>query len=204
MNRQILRLCVGLAAAGFCGCGPSPRLQALTPHSVVLAFGDSLTAGTGAAEGESYPAVLAGLLGCKVVNAGVPGEVSSDGAERLPGLLKRHAPNLVLLCHGGNDMLQNVSAAVIARNVQTMVEAAQRCGADVVLLGVPRPGLFLKAPPFYAEVAKTCSIPYEAKALSEILATRSLKSDPLHPNAEGYRKLAHRVAALVRKNGFSK
>lgn len=198
MNRRIVRLCVVLAAAGFCGCGPSPRLQALTPQSVILAFGDSLTAGTGAAENESYPAVLAGLLGCKVVNAGVPGEVSQDGAERLPGLLKRHKPALVLLCHGGNDMLQNVSDAVIARNVQTMVEAAQDVGADVVLLGVPRPGLFLKAPPFYAEVAETRRIPYEAKALSEILATRSLKSDTIHPNAEGYRELARRVAALIR------
>jgi len=204
MNGRVWRLCVGLAVAGLCGCGSSPRIQALTPRSVVLAFGDSLTAGTGAAENESYPAVLAGQLGCKVVNAGVPGEVSRDGLVRLPALLKQHKPNLVLLCHGGNDMLQNVSDAEIARNVQAMVEAAQDCGADVVLLGVPKPGLFLKAPSFYAEVAKTCGIPYEAKALSEILATRSLKSDTLHPNAEGYRKLADRVAALVRASRTGK
>ena len=193
--------CAWLIAVVLSGCGPAPRVRPLTPESVVLAFGDSLTAGTGADGNESYPAVLAGLLGCKVVNAGIPGETSPEGLDRLPEVLKQHKPDLVLLCHGGNDMLQKVNDEVITRNVRAMIEAAQGCGADVILLGVPRPGLFLRAPPFYAEVAESCKIPYEAKVLPEILSTRSLKSDAIHPNAEGYRKLAGRVAALIRKRG---
>ena len=189
-----------LLVAGCCGCGGLVRFTPLTSDSVVLAFGDSLTAGTGAEEEEAYPAVLASLLGCKVVNAGVPGERSDEGLDRLASLLKRHKPALVILCHGGNDMLQKSNESDIADNLRAMIGLVQSSGADVLLLGVPKPGLFLKAPRFYAEVAKASQVAYDGKILPGILSAPSLKSDLIHPNADGYRKLAERVAALVRKH----
>ena len=191
---------VALLAAGLCGCGVSPRIKPLTEESVVLAFGDSLTSGVGAEEEESYPAVLAGLLRCRVVNAGVAGELSSEGLARLPPLLKRHKPALVVLCHGGNDMLRKLDEQIIARNIRAMIDLAKDGGADVILLGVPKPGLFLKAPAFYAEVAKECRVAYEAKALSDILSAPAQKSDMIHPDADGYRILAERIEALIRKH----
>ena len=88
-----------------CACSKTPQMTKLSPDATILAFGDSLTFGTGAGESESYPAVLNRLTGKKVVNAGVPGEVSSTGILRLPELLDRDHPALVILCHGGNDLL---------------------------------------------------------------------------------------------------
>jgi acyl-CoA thioesterase I len=76
------------------GCGSHPGIKKLAESSVILAFGDSLTAGTGANTTESYPAVLAGLIGCRVVNAGVPGEESSDALLRLPAVLQKESPLL--------------------------------------------------------------------------------------------------------------
>ena len=105
-------LCLLLA-----GCTPQPELEPLAADAVVLAFGDSLTFGTGAAPDESYPEVLSGLIGRTVVKAGVPGEVSADGLLRLPAVLDREQPALLLLCHGGNDQLQRLDPARLADTV---------------------------------------------------------------------------------------
>lgn len=64
-----------------------------------------MTFGTGAAPEESYLAVLERLVGRRVVNEGVPGEITDEGLERLPEVLKREKPTLLILCHGANDLL---------------------------------------------------------------------------------------------------
>lgn len=182
-------------------CSKPPALAPLPADGVVLAFGDSLTAGTGAAEGESYPAVLATLIGRKVVNAGIPGELSAAGAARLPEVLEREKPALLILCHGGNDLLQKQDTGRLAENLRTMIRTAREKGVAVVLLAVPAPDLSLSPPPLYGEVAKEFAVPLEGKALAKILGKHSLKSDYIHPNAAGYKQLAAAVAALLRKSG---
>jgi lysophospholipase L1-like esterase len=186
----------------FCAaCSKPPALAPLPADAVVLAFGDSLTAGTGAAEAESYPAVLATLIGRKVVNAGIPGELSAEGAARLPELLEREKPALLLLCHGGNDLLQKQDTGRLAENLRTMIRTAREKGVAVVLLAVPAPDLSLSPPPLYEEVAREFAVPLEGKALAKILSKHSLKSDYIHPNAAGYKQLAAAVAALLKKSG---
>jgi lysophospholipase L1-like esterase len=182
-------------------CTKGPQLPPLTADATILAFGDSLTAGTGAGEMESYPAVLAGLVGRRVVNGGISGELSTAGIQRLPDLLERERPALLLLCHGGNDLLGRQSQQALADNLRVMVRQAQAKGVAVVLLAVPAPDLSLSPPPLYAEVAKEFGIPLETKALARILGKRSLKSDYIHPNAAGYRQLAEAVAALLKRSG---
>jgi len=180
-------------------CDSTPPIRPLAPGATVLAFGDSLTHGNGASESQSYPAVLEGLLGVKVVNAGVPGEVSAAGRERLPGVLKKVQPQLVILIHGGNDFLRRLDVNRTKENLLAMIEMCRQQGADVVLAGVPQLGLFLTPPPFYKELAKEYHLPYLDDTLSAILKDRSLKSDTIHPNAAGYRQLAEALAGLIRK-----
>ena len=168
---------------------------------MILAFGDSITYGTGAAPAESYPAVLERLTGRKVVNAGVPGELSAAGLQRLPELLAQEKPALLLLCHGGNDLLQHLDRQATADNLRAMVRLAREQGVAVVLVSVPAPDLSLSPPPFYAEIAKEFRIPCAAKTLTRILGKGSLKSDYIHPNATGYRQLAEDLAKLLTKRG---
>jgi lysophospholipase L1-like esterase len=195
-----LALCC-VAALALTGCGDSPKLARLAPTAVVLAFGDSLTYGTGAAEAESYPAQLERIIGRKVVRAGVPGEVSAQALARLPAALDEHQPTLLVLCIGGNDFLRNLSQAEAAANVRRMIALAKGKGSDVLLIGAPEKGLLLTPPKFYAEIARELGIPYEGKVIGEILRSPELKSDPIHPNARGYRLMAERVAALLRQAG---
>jgi len=183
------------------GCGQQVKLPPLAPDSVLLAFGDSLTFGTGANENESYPAQLEKLAGRRVVREGVPGEVSENGLARLPAALDEHRPRLLLLCHGGNDFLRRLPKAGAAANVRAMIQLAKSRGVDVVLIGTPEFGFLLSPPDFYAQIAKDFRIPYEGDVLGKILRDSSLKSDQIHPNAAGYRLMAERVYAMLQKAG---
>jgi len=178
-----------------------PRLPPLNGGDVVLAFGDSLTYGTGARDGESYPEVLSALIGHEVVAAGVPGERTADGMERLAGVLDVVQPRIMLLCLGGNDMLRKVDAGEIENNLRQMIGTAKSRGVSVVLIGVPRPALFGGTADFYERIAMDFKIPYEGAILNEILRENTYKADPIHPNAQGYRLFAQAVADLLRTSG---
>ena len=194
------------AIAIFCllvlcaGCGGHSKIRKLSASSSIVAFGDSLTSGTGASLEESYPTVLAGMIGCRVVNAGVAGEDSSAGLHRLPSVLKKERPDLVILCMGGNDMLGGQDTSVTIANLKAMISMVKDTGADVVLIGVPKPALFLKPAPFYQEIAAQQDIPFNVEAVSKILSTPGLTSDPVHPNANGYKRLAEAIKALITKS----
>jgi lysophospholipase L1-like esterase len=195
---RLLILALVLAAAA---CGQRPKLERLPATAVVLAFGDSLTYGTGADEAESYPAQLQILIGRRVVRAGVPGEVTAQALERLPSALDEYAPQLLLLCIGGNDFLRRLGNAQAERNVRAMVQLARSRGVSVLLIGTPEPGLLPSPPAFYAALAKDLGVPYENGVITEVLKDASLKSDPIHPNARGYRVIAERVAERLKKSG---
>lgn len=182
-------------------CSKTPLLPPLAGDAVILAFGDSLTYGTGAGESESYPAVLEKLVGRRVVNAGNPGEISEAGLQRLPEILDREKPALVLLCHGGNDLLRKLDPGTTANNLREMIRIARAKGVLVVLIAVPAPDLSLDPPAYYREIAKENGVPIESGALPRILGKSGLKSDHIHPNAAGYRAFAESVSALLKKSG---
>lgn len=182
-------------------CGHDPQLPKLTADDVIVAFGDSLTYGTGAETDAAYPAVLSKLSGHPIVNAGVPGETTTDAIARLPQVLSQTHPKLVLLCLGGNDMLHKTTASTIAHNLRAMIHTIQATGASVVLIGVPEPKLFGGAPAFYADIADELKLPYEGEVFNEVLKNPSLKSDPVHANGKGYRLVAQRLAELLKSSG---
>jgi len=197
----ILRLGLALWLALAAACGKAPTLEPLPGDAVILAFGDSLTFGTGASEDESYPAQLESLVGRRVVRAGVPGEITAQSLARLPAALDEHAPKLLLLCIGGNDFLRRAGNAQAEQNVRAMVKLARNRGIGVLLIGTPEPGLMVTPPAFYAGIAEEFDLPYEGGVIGEVLRDAALKSDPIHPNARGYRVIAERVAATLKKSG---
>ena len=195
-------LIMAAAVLASAGCSRSqPELPVLETNATVLAFGDSITRGSGAGVRESYPVVLGELIGRRVVNAGKAGELSRDGLKRLPGLLASYSPRLVILTHGGNDLLRLMDQRETEENLRQMILIVQRHGVSLVLVGVPAPGIMLSPPGLYKNLAEQFNLPYEDDVLSYIYRRTSLKSDPIHPNARGYRKLAQSLAALLRESG---
>lgn len=182
-------------------CDRAPTLPKLNSHDVIVAFGDSLTHGTGASTSDAYPAVLAALTGRTVINAGVPGDTTSSGLERLPAVLDEYKPRLVLLCLGGNDMLRKQPDAATENNLRLLVKTIRASGAEVVLISVPEPKLFGGTPDFYSRLAEDLKLPLEQDVFNEVLKDNRLKSDPIHANAAGYRVVAERLAEFLRETG---
>ena len=190
-----------LLATLLASCGKPAQLSPLGNNDIVLAFGDSLTFGTGAAPAESYPAQLETLIRRKVVNAGVPGEISADGLQRLPSVLDEVQPKLLILCHGGNDFLRKLNDAEAAVNLRAMIKLAKDKNIGIELIATPKPGLALSVPDFYAQLAKDFAIPFNDDALKNILRDNDLKSDLIHPNAKGYAQIAQTIQQLLKKSG---
>lgn len=170
-------------------------------EAVILAFGDSLTYGYGATPEESYPARLEKMLGRKVINAGVSGELSDAGLKRLPSLLREYHPKLLILCHGGNDILQKKSTDLLRHNLEEMIRLARAEGSEVMLIAVPEFGLLYLSPlPLYGELAKQYHLPIESDILSNLLHDNRYKSDYIHPNGLGYQKMAEAVGEIIKDN----
>jgi len=170
--------------------------QADTGHRTILIIGDSLSAGYGIAENESWPALLQQRLtaedyGYQVVNASISGDTTSGGLRRLPRALEIHKPDIVLIELGGNDGLRGTPIAVIRKNLETMVELALESGARVILAGMKMPPNYGLAytdayEKIYADLAEKYEvslIPFFMKGVA--LDPGLLQQDQIHPNATG-------------------
>jgi acyl-CoA thioesterase-1 len=182
-------------------CSEKAKLQALDVNADILAFGDSLTYGTGTSRDKAYPAVLAKMINRNVINAGVPGEISEKGLSRLASLIAQHQPDLIIICHGANDILRKLNIDQTKSNLQKMIDLAKQNNSQVVLIAVPEFSLFLNTSPIYLELAEENQLPVANDILAEILANNAYKADHIHPNAEGYQLLAAEIASILKQSG---
>ncbi|TCK08260.1 lysophospholipase L1-like esterase [Marinobacterium mangrovicola] len=200
MISMLRSLVLGLAVFVLAGCSDE-KLSPLGDYARILAFGDSLTAGYGVSSEQSYPSVLAELSGREVINAGISGEETSEGVSRLATLLERESPELLILFEGGNDILRNRNLAQTKSNLAQMIEQARAADIQVMLVGVPQKSLFSSAAPFYAELAEEYDLAYLEGTVAELLREPAYKSDQVHFNAEGYRRLAQAIHDHLQQEG---
>ena len=184
------------------GCGEkNSSLSPLSSSSVILAYGDSLTYGYNVKRSESYPAKLEVLTGISVINSGVSGEVSAQGLKRLPKVLDEHHPQLLILCHGGNDLLRKMDLEEMESNIRGMIQLSLDRDIPVILLGVPKPGIFLSSFDVYKKIANSMNIIFIEDLISDVLGDKSLKSDSIHPNKKGYNVMAEEIYSLLSDKG---
>ena len=209
MIRRRGLLAAGAGAVLLAACGRKQRLPALSTDSSVLALGDSLTFGTGATPETSYPAVLAGLTGWSVVNAGIPGDTSAGALARLPELLQQHQPRLVLVSIGGNDLLRRMALSDLREHVRAICRKARDAGAQVVLVAIPEANAMAAAArslgdhPVYAELAEELQVPLYEGGWAKVLSDPALRSDAIHANAKGYEAFAKGLWVWLRGLGLA-
>lgn len=192
-------VCLLLALHGTAQAA-SVLLWPVPADGVILAFGDSLTYGIGSPEMD-YPRLLEKQIDRRVVNSGDPGETTAHGRGRLPGMLDRIRPELLILCLGLNDFLLGVPVATTRANLGAMIEAAQGRGVQVVLVSVPRLRRGMVPDPMYAELGARYRVPVADTVLVEVLSDPMKKADGVHPNLDGYRHIAAGLAGLLRESG---
>ena len=197
-HKQIALILLGVLMLQSCG---QSKLTPIPPQGTILAFGDSLTAGVGVEPPQSYPSVLSELSGRQVINAGVSGEVTAAGLERLPEVLDQTKPTVLILLEGGNDILRNQDLEATKQNLAAMIELAQERDVEVVLVGVPAKSLFSDVMPFYKELAKDYKLAFEDDLVASLLRQSDYKSDEIHLNEQGYRVMAESIHELLVDEG---
>lgn len=195
-SRLILAgLALFVAWAAFALFRPQNVANAPPGDGPFVAFGDSLTEGIGAPPEGAYPAQLSLLIGVPILNRGVRGETASEALRRLEAGVLRLDPALVLVCLGGNDLLQRRDADETFAALEEIVSRLVEGGAMVVLLGVE--GLPLISDDFgarYEELATKYACLYIPDILDGIMGRGELMADNVHPNQAGYARIAARIA----------
>jgi acyl-CoA thioesterase-1 len=177
--------------------------SARATERVVVAFGDSLTAGFGLTQEEAYPALLGARLRAegfdyRVVNAGVSGDTTAGGLRRVDWAL-RLKPDVVIVALGGNDGLRGLDLPATRANLAAIVARFQAAGAKVLLAGMRLPpnyggdftGRFAR---MYETVARERGVPLMPFLLDGVGGQARLNQpDGIHPTSEGQRIIADRV-----------
>ena len=195
--------CAATPSAGAAPSGAGPGAS-----RVIVALGDSLTAGFNLNPEEAYPALLEARLAqegynYRVVNAGVSGDTSAGGLRRIDAALKL-GPEIVIVALGANDGLRGFSTEVMRDNLLGTIQRARSGGAKVLLAGIQLPSNysgrygreFAKVFPDVAQTARVPLIPFLLEGVGG--DARYNLPDGIHPNAEGHRRIADHVWPYLR------
>jgi acyl-CoA thioesterase I len=175
---------------------------------VIVAFGDSLSAGYGADPGKSFPDFLqkdldAAGLHWRVLNAGVSGNTTTDGLDRIQEVLARK-PRITILEFGGNDGLRGLPLATTRENLAAMIQMLEATGSKVLLAGMTLPPNYggdyvTKFGQIYVDLAKKYNLPRIPFLLADVaFRPGMMQQDGIHPTAEGNQIVAQTVMRYLK------
>ncbi|WP_369349123.1 arylesterase [Stenotrophomonas sp. JAG2] len=186
-----------------CAKGPDTR-------AAVLVVGDSLSAAHNIPAASGWVNLLQQRVKQQItpppaiINASISGETTAGALTRLPGLLEKHRPSVVVIELGGNDALRGLSPAQLRGNLEKMIVASQKAGAKVLLLGIDVPPNY--GPAYrqrlrqtYAELAKAYKVPLLPFLLEGVaLKPNLMQADGLHPTAAAQPQVLENVWPLLK------
>lgn len=182
--------------------------QAGSAEPTIVVLGDSLSSGYGLGAAPSWVAILEDHLEreayeYEVVNASIAGDTSTGGLNRLPGLLERHDPEIVIIELGGNDGLRGQPVSLLKSNLAQIIEQVEADGAQPVLTGIQIPPNYGPAyteqfTAVYHELAAAYEVPFVEFLMDGVaLDPARMQSDRMHPNASGQRPMFENVWSVL-------
>jgi acyl-CoA thioesterase I len=163
----------------------------------IICFGNSLTFGYGANPGEDYPSILAKLINAPVINAGIDGDDTSIALKRIESDCLDREPLLVIIELCGNDFLRKLPMETTINNTKEMIERIQARGAMAAIADTSV-GMFLaEYRRAFSRLAREKGVIFIPRIMNGIITNPSMKSDFLHPNANGYKLIAQRIRSSI-------
>jgi acyl-CoA thioesterase-1 len=181
----------------FSGCAKINITNIESRGANIVCFGDSITVGFGAPEEKDYPTALAKMISLPVINAGLNGDISSEALKRLDTDVLDKDPLLVILEFGGNDFLMQIPLQETVSNMEEMIKRINSAGAMVAIADISTSIVMGQYGREYKALSKKYQTIFIPKLLDGIVTDPELKSDFIHPNAQGYKIIAHRVYRAI-------
>ena len=200
MSKKLFIIAGAAVVIGLIVFWPSEREITNYPpkNDTIVAFGDSLVAGRGDDSGGGFVTDLEDELDVSIQNKGVDGDTTEDGLARLNSVIDQD-PGIVILLLGGNDYLRDVPIETTRRNLSRIITRLHESGAVVILLGVRGGILRDNYADMYANLADTHGTAYIPNVLDGLIGDPELMHDKIHPNAEGYERIAERVGKKLER-----
>lgn len=179
------------------GCSKYEPRNYLNSNTDIIAFGDSLTEGYGAAKNETYPAHLSRILGREVINLGVSGDTSAAGLARIDEINK-YSPYMVLIEFSANDFFRKIPKEATEQNLKEIVRQVQEMGAIAVLVDTGGAYPMEAYTKIQKQIAKEYNTLFVPAIMDGIYNKKALKSDQIHPNNKGYEIVATKVKKVIK------
>lgn len=215
-----LAICCVILCLSIVGCERKPGSSDSEPvlsvaeqsyAKTIVALGDSLTAGLGVDETESYPALLESRLtadghSVKVINAGISGETSSGTVSRINWVISSLKPDIVILVIGANDGMRGIDPDLLRDNLDKILSVLKGSNIGVILGGMKMlpnlgPAYALAFERVYPEMSEKHGIPLIPFFLEGVAGEPGFnQSDQIHPNPEGYRIIVDHICPYILKS----
>lgn len=196
-NKLFIGFILFVASVVFTGCAKREIKNINSKGKNIICFGDSITFGYGANPGEDYPTALAKMTEIPIINAGIDGDTTIEALKRMESDVLERDPLLVIIEFGGNDFLRKIPQEETLNNIKAMIEKIQAQGAMVAIVDISA-GMFLREYRLaFANMTKEKQAIFIPNILSGIITNPRLKSDFIHPNADGYKMIAQRIYRTV-------
>ncbi len=196
-NKLLVIALLGYSVIALYGCAKREIKNIDSRGKNIVCFGDSITFGYGAEPGGDYPSALIKMTSIPVINAGIDGDTSTEAIKRIKSDVLNRNPLLVIVEFGGNDFLKKIPQEVTLNNVREIIDTIQTQGAMVAVVDISTEMILKQYRSAFYNLAREKGAIFIPSILSGIITNPRLKSDFIHPNADGYNVIAQRIYRTI-------